>query len=641
MYRIYTEELTLEVSSGNKQAESIAANISVVISLYNKIDYIGACIDSVLNQSYQPGEIIVVNDGSLDGSGEYVAKSYKDKVRLIQQNNAGVSIARNKGIDNSRFEYIALLDGDDRWKPDFLKEISLLIQEYSDCDVFATAYQLVHPGHSENAEYSDLKNGFRGKLSNYFKHSMGDWSLLSSSSTVIRKSKLLQVGKFKPKLQLGEDTELWCRLALHSNIAFINQSLAQYYCFNETSVSNTIIPDTELEYAKQLTRSLKNNIIPKDLVTDVKKFIAKGLQYLVREHSKRGNYRVALKFLLDKRLYFYYDKSTLKMLLAIFVPGWMYEILKTTRHHNINRKNINGMNKRSLFFGLITTCGFPWLLREVVNRKKITILLFHAPTLDHAKEQLKILNNKYNIIPLSQYIDVLSNRSSAELPPKSLIITFDDGVKENFELKTILENLKIPITIFLCSSIVRTNRHYWWTALPENISSAELEQVSNNDKLQHLAKGGFSQTKEYEHRQALSHDEISQLLPHVDFQSHTCFHPNLPQCTQEEAYSEIVESKKELESILPHEIYAIAFPNGAYSTRELDIVKNGDYQCSLTTKVGFNTLVEDKFQLKRIDILDTASANEVIVKASGAWHLLKRVSSGEFFNIFIGNRTKK
>ena len=286
---------------------------------------------------------------------------------------------------------------------------------------------------------------------------------------------------------------------------------------------------------------------------------------------------------------------------------------------------------RKILFWIIAMSGLPWFFREMLNRNKVTILLFHAPNTQIAEKQLKILNKKYNIIPLRQYIDILNNQTSKILPNKSLVITYDDGAKENYLLKPILEKYNIPITIFLCSSIVGTNRHYWWTALPEDTASAELENMSNDARLAFLEKRQFQQSTEYDNRQALSQAEIDELRPFVDFQSHTCFHPNLPQCTDRQSYEEIYNSRIELQSKFKLDIYAIAFPNGAYTEREISIVKDSEYSCSLTTHIGFNELNEDKFYLKRIDILDSADANEVIIKSSGAWHFIQQLQKKVLF----------
>ena len=90
--------------------------VSVVVPLYNKRDQIASTIKSVLQQSFQDFEIIVVDDGSSDGSDEMIA-DFLDKIRYVRQSNAGPSAARNKGIEMAKGEYVAFLDADDEWKP--------------------------------------------------------------------------------------------------------------------------------------------------------------------------------------------------------------------------------------------------------------------------------------------------------------------------------------------------------------------------------------------------------------------------------------------------------------------------------------------------------------------------------------------
>ena len=102
---------------------------SIVIPLYNKAYSIKRCIDSVLNQSYTKFQIVVVNDGSIDNSVQILKSTYKEqieskKILLIEQKNQGVSVARNVGISNSKFNYICFLDADDEWKRNFLFKIS-------------------------------------------------------------------------------------------------------------------------------------------------------------------------------------------------------------------------------------------------------------------------------------------------------------------------------------------------------------------------------------------------------------------------------------------------------------------------------------------------------------------------------------
>ena len=118
--------------------------ISVIIPVYNVEIYIKKCIDSVLNQTFQNFEIILIDDGSTDNSGricnEYVLKD--NRIKVIHQNNAGLSAARNKGIDVSSGNYICFLDSDDWYSNNALEEFINLVINYnadiSIIDIFNT-----------------------------------------------------------------------------------------------------------------------------------------------------------------------------------------------------------------------------------------------------------------------------------------------------------------------------------------------------------------------------------------------------------------------------------------------------------------------------------------------------------------------
>ena len=119
--------------------------ISVVIPLYNKEKQIKRTLQSVLTQTFQDFEIVIVNDGSTDNSTIEVEKIKDSRIRLIHQENAGVSAARNKGIEEAKYELIALLDADDEWKNKYLEVQYDLYKKYPKCDIFACNYEFVFP----------------------------------------------------------------------------------------------------------------------------------------------------------------------------------------------------------------------------------------------------------------------------------------------------------------------------------------------------------------------------------------------------------------------------------------------------------------------------------------------------------------
>jgi len=274
-----------------------------------------------------------------------------------------------------------------------------------------------------------------------------------------------------------------------------------------------------------------------------------------------------------------------------------------------------------MFSILLSVTLIPLFIREFVQKKKVTIILYHNLKPEQADKHFKILKSKYNIISLKDYIKK-RKLGKDNLPSKSLIITFDDGYKSVYQLKSILKKYKIHVTIFLCSRIVGTNRHFWWDYDIDKNKREYLKNIPDKKRLEILRKLGFEEEKEFEDRQTLSKDEIEEMKNIVDFQSHTMFHPILPNCNTERAYEEISQSKIDLENNYGLKIYALSYPNGNYSEREITIVKEAGYECAVTVDLGFNSKNTDLFRLKRICIDDVADVDELLVTVSGLWDFL-------------------
>lgn len=205
--------------------------ISVVIPLYNKEKQIAGTLHSVLAQTFQDFEVVIVNDGSTDRSAEVVKMLDDHRIRLINQNNAGVSAARNRGIAEAYGEFVAFLDADDEWSVDYLSTQYMLTQEYPQCDVFVTNY-------SFKDEYGQLThtriNGLlikkeSGILTNYFKVASISNPPICASSVMVRKKAIKDVGGFPMGIVTGEDLLVWAKLAAKYNIAYTKKVCAFYY----------------------------------------------------------------------------------------------------------------------------------------------------------------------------------------------------------------------------------------------------------------------------------------------------------------------------------------------------------------------------------------------------------------------------
>jgi poly-beta-1,6-N-acetyl-D-glucosamine N-deacetylase len=282
---------------------------------------------------------------------------------------------------------------------------------------------------------------------------------------------------------------------------------------------------------------------------------------------------------------------------------------------------------RRIVFLLIRLTGIPFFLREFVQRRRVTILCYHDPDPEIADLHIRVLKRLYNIIPLSAYINARSNPEAEALPIKPLVITFDDGHMRNHKLLPVFKQHQVPFTIFLCSGIVGTHRHYWWNACVDHKMTRFLKQTTNQDRLARLAEIGYHERSEFSDRQSLSHSEIEELRIVADLQAHTRFHPILPQCTNERAWDEIAGSKADLERDYGLNIYAFAYPNGDYSDRDAEFAQRAGYACALTIDGGYNTTRTDMFRLKRVRMYDLADVDELIVKASGLWGFWERIQN--------------
>lgn len=278
---------------------------------------------------------------------------------------------------------------------------------------------------------------------------------------------------------------------------------------------------------------------------------------------------------------------------------------------------------KKIIYRLLRYSGLPLLFRLLIQQRKVTILLFHDISPEIAKQSFTFLKKKYNLISLRDFI---RNRDlKIKLPKKSIIITFDDGHINNHKLLPIIKELNIPITIFLTMGLINTNRHFWFKSSASKNRTQILKKMTNDKKLEILKKSDFEPTREFNEPQALSDLHVKEMLSFVDFQSHTMFHPCLPKVGNKETEFEIQQSKLEIEERYQKMVYALAYPNGDYSERDILTAKKSGYKCGITVDYGFNNSKTDLFRLKRFSVNDTGDINEFIVKASGVWGFFKNI----------------
>ncbi len=252
--------------------------------------------------------------------------------------------------------------------------------------------------------------------------------------------------------------------------------------------------------------------------------------------------------------------------------------------------------------------GIPLFIREWVCRNRVAILMYHDVPPDIFAKHIAYLSRHFKIISLDTLVSAIYKKDFSEIPPKSVVITIDDGHAGNIALLPIIKQSKIRPTIYVCTQIINTYRHFWFKIAGQSKKEKEhLKKLPNAERLTLLKdSASFELEKEHQDRQALNTDEMKEMMQNVDFQPHTQFHPILPQCAETECKQEILGSKTDLEKFLGIECQHFSYPNGDYTEREIEIVKAGGFRSARTTDIGWNRVNTPLYQLKTIPISDDA-----------------------------------
>ncbi len=276
--------------------------------------------------------------------------------------------------------------------------------------------------------------------------------------------------------------------------------------------------------------------------------------------------------------------------------------------------------------------GVPFLIREILCRNKVTIIVYHNPKLEIFKKHIEYLSKQYNFISLSKLVNAILHKEWSNIPPNSLVINIDDGCKDNYKLLDIFKAYKIYPTICLCSHVINTNRKFWFRAGFHNYQ--RLKKYDNKQRLKALKdKINYRPQKEYPTRQALKLEELREMLPYVDFQSHSKFHPILTTCSDENCKEEIEGSKDYLGKLLNKEIEHYSYPNGDYTEREIEYIKNCGYKSARTIDIGWNGVNSDQHRLKSMNVEDDASISVLYAQISGFFGYLRYLRYGSFKGI--------
>ena len=263
--------------------------ISVVIPTLNRINTLQRALDSVINQTYKAAEIIVVDNGSSDGTLKFLREQYP-KITILTENKIGVSSARNKGIKKSINQWIALLDSDDAWHPRKLEiQTSML-------DSALKEYNLIHTDEvwfRNNKHINQMKK--HKKQGGYIFERCLSLCCISPSSVLFKKNILDKVGLFDESLPVCEDYDMWLKICSSEEVLFAQDKLTYKYGGHKDQLSKSYWGMDRFRI-KSIENIIKNFDLTYKQKKQAKKELIKKLKIIINGAFKRNNLSIVNEF---------------------------------------------------------------------------------------------------------------------------------------------------------------------------------------------------------------------------------------------------------------------------------------------------------------------------------------------------------
>ena len=255
-------------------------NISIIIPTYNRKSFLIHAINSVLNQTYQNLELIIIDDGSSDKTENIIKKKYP-KIKFYKQKNKGVSAARNKGIKMASCKWIAFLDSDDRWHPRKLENQINYLLTHPRYKICHTDEIWIRKGIRINQHKKHKKHG-----GHIFDKCL-DLCRISPSSVIIHKDVFNKVGLFNEKLPVCEDYDLWLRIAEKFPVLYLDEKLTIKYGGHLNQLSKKYWGMDRFRIIA-LENIIKKNFLLKKNKLLVKKILKKKINIYLQGLKKRN-----------------------------------------------------------------------------------------------------------------------------------------------------------------------------------------------------------------------------------------------------------------------------------------------------------------------------------------------------------------
>lgn len=321
-----------------------ATRFSAVIPLYNKAQHIQETVNSVLGQTLQDLEVVVVDDGSTDGGAEIVSRIPDSRVRLIKQENAGVSAARNRGVQEATGEYVAFLDADDEWLPWHLEELDRLIRACPNCGLYSVGHEIVQSGRRYRPSTGTDENFF-GIVEDVFRAFSDAMALANSSTACVPRERFWEAGGFPVGATRGEDIYLWLVLGLNSCVAHSARVCVRVNRDAVNRSNDSLNPEIHY-YLLYLDRLFRENRLEQPQVPSARQLFRRGVIFSSAGFAVDGNRKAlaAMRAIPSSK-----DDTVVRIALAVLrmTPRGMLRALRRYRHKRSVDIEMQGNGGRS------------------------------------------------------------------------------------------------------------------------------------------------------------------------------------------------------------------------------------------------------------------------------------------------------
>lgn len=293
---------------------------SIVIPLYNKASFVEKALGSVLAQTLPPLEVIVVDDGSTDNGAQIVRSIGDPRIRLVQQANAGVSAARNRGIALAQGEWVVFLDADDWQHPQLLEKLALAHEAIPAAEMLAGCYRLLRSQDAEVIEPWALPETCQIERVDDLRSRWMQGTTLCTGTVAVKTERLQQMQPcFAVGERCGEDQDLWFRVADETPLALVNAPLAAYRVVPDglsAGHQNILAP-----YMIRMRERALDGTLPPRHRGSALWFVAQQEVTLARHALIDGNRRRAWHWLLQGRHAIWTRRWHMTALMVLFMPA--------------------------------------------------------------------------------------------------------------------------------------------------------------------------------------------------------------------------------------------------------------------------------------------------------------------------------